>query len=201
MIWTLYGVFLARCQSIFQKAKALDLQINPAPSENAVKKWTRPATGTSKLNVDACINESLNRYSIGGVLRDCQGKLLLAFGKQITKPLSVVHGELLAIKEGVIMIYEKRFQEVLVASDSVLAVQAVKAIQDDLGYSGICAEEINLLAHAPVISDLVYEPRVTNKVAHQVANFASSSPSPFIWMNGDFPLWLVELVMINDYSS
>ncbi|XP_073286144.1 uncharacterized protein, partial [Primulina huaijiensis] len=129
----------------FQKAKALHQQTVSAHSVMDDRRWMAPDAGTFKLNVDACVNDNSSQYSIAGVLRDCQGRLLLAFGKQIAQPLSVAHGELLAIREGVKLVYEKNFRDVLVVSDSVLAVQAVNAIQDDLGYVGACASDINML--------------------------------------------------------
>lgn len=58
------------------------------------------------------------------MIRDRQGRLLLAFGKQITQPLSVVPGELLAILEGVKLIYERNFWDMQIATDSLLSVQA-----------------------------------------------------------------------------
>ncbi|XP_073014931.1 uncharacterized protein [Primulina eburnea] len=185
--------------SDFQRAKALDIQEIASPSEPANKRWMRPATGTYKLNVDACVNENTNLHSVGGALRDCQGRLLLAFGKQISQPLSVAHGELLAIREGVKLVYEKNFRDVLVVCDSVLAVQAVKAVHENLGYIGACASDINLLVQDQFISGIVYESRLSNNVAHSLAKFASLSPSPFVWLNGAFPHWLVEFVM-NDLS-
>ncbi|XP_075489668.1 uncharacterized protein LOC142528503 [Primulina tabacum] len=185
--------------SEFQRAKALDYQEVASHSESANKRWKKPATGTYKLNVDACVNENSNLYSIDGVLRDYQGRLLLGFGKQISQPLSVAHGELLAIREGVKLVYEKKFREVLVVYYSVLAVQAVKAVHENLGYIGACVSDFNLLVQDQFISDIVYEPRLSNNVAHNLAKFASLSPSPFVWLNGEFPRWLVEFVM-NDLS-
>ncbi|XP_073270525.1 uncharacterized protein [Primulina huaijiensis] len=183
----------------FQKAKALDQQAVSAHSVLDDRRWVAPDESTFKLNVDACVNDNSSQYSIAGVLRDCQGRLLLAFGKQISQPLSVAHGELLAIREGVKLVYEKNFRDVLVVSDYVLAVQAVNAVQEDLGYVGACASDINILVQATFISGIVYEPRLSNIVAHNLAKFSLSVPSPFVWLNDDFSHWLVEFVM-NDLS-
>lgn len=63
--------------------------------------WKPPSSSSLKFNIDAKVNKDMHLYSIGGVVRDKQGGLLLAFGKQINQPISVVHGELLAIREGI----------------------------------------------------------------------------------------------------
>ncbi|XP_075486202.1 uncharacterized protein LOC142525796 [Primulina tabacum] len=147
---------------------------------NQEKIWTPPRHCSFKLNVDAAVNMESHKFSIGGVVRDNQGRLLLAFGKQINQPLSVVHGELLTIREGILLLYDKGFSDVQVASDSLLAVQAVTTEQDDLGYIGICATDIKERLKRPAISECIHVCRSSNNVAHNIARFACSSPSLFV---------------------
>lgn len=54
--------------------------------------WKPPRRSGLKLNVDACVNLAANRFSVGGVVRDILGRLLLTFEKQISQPISLVHG-------------------------------------------------------------------------------------------------------------
>lgn len=61
----------------------------------------------------------------------------MEFGKQITQPLSVVHGELLVVLEGVKLLYENNFLNVLVETNSLYAMQAVTTDEDNLGYVGV----------------------------------------------------------------
>ncbi|XP_073049019.1 uncharacterized protein [Primulina eburnea] len=117
--------------SEFQDARLADR--TTTKKQSLVKKWKKPEKTALKLNVDACVNENLNRYSVGGVLRGNQGRLLLAFGKQIPKPISVLVGELEAIKEGIKILYDKQFHDVQVTTDSLLAVQAVTNFNEDIG--------------------------------------------------------------------
>ncbi|XP_073119673.1 uncharacterized protein [Henckelia pumila] len=122
----------------FRKArKGLMVQDGVSIKQKEIN-WEPPAQSMLKLNTGACVNEKRNKYSIGGVLRDRQGRLLLVSGKQINPPISVVYGELLAILEGVKLVYEKHFIDVQVATDSLLAVQVVTATEKDLGYLGVC---------------------------------------------------------------
>ncbi|XP_073138930.1 uncharacterized protein [Henckelia pumila] len=158
-----------------------------------------PAQNMLKLNVDASLNENLNQFSVGGVLQDHQGRLLSAFGKKINQPFSVVHGELLAIMEGIKLVYEKNFRNIQVASDTLLTVQAVTADQEDLGYPGACATKIKERLQDFIAFDIVHVRRSVNSVAHNIAVFSSSTHSSFVWMNDEFLLWLVGLVML-DYN-
>ncbi|XP_073280672.1 uncharacterized protein [Primulina huaijiensis] len=174
------------------KEKIADLPLKG----NQEKIWTRPRHCSLKLNVDAAVNGESHKFSIGGVVRDNQGRLLLDFGKQINQPLSVVHGELLAIREGIFLLYDKGFTDVQVASDSLLRVQAVTTEQDDLGYIGLCASDIRERLKRNAISKCIHVCRSSNNVAC----FACSSPSPFVWMNGEFLFWLVNLLM-DDFNQ
>ncbi|XP_075489609.1 uncharacterized protein LOC142528443 [Primulina tabacum] len=111
--------------SEFQKVRMMETISCQSERGSQEKTWKPPRSSTPRLNVDAVVNEDQNQYSVGEVVRDTQGRLFLAFGKQINQPISVVHGELLAIREDIKLFYEKCFQNVQVASGSFLAVQAV----------------------------------------------------------------------------
>lgn len=63
------------------------------------------------------------------VLRDSQGRLLLAFDKHINQPISVVHDERLTIREGVNILCENNFSDVQVATNSLLTMQTVSVMQ------------------------------------------------------------------------
>ncbi|XP_073016142.1 uncharacterized protein [Primulina eburnea] len=186
--------------SDFRKARNKEKIADIPLKGNQDKIWSLPRNCSFKLNVDAAVNVESHKFSIGGVVRDNQGRLMLAFGKQINQPLSVVHGELLAIREGIILLYDKGLSNVQVASDSLLTVQAVTTEQDDLGYIGLCALDIKERLKRPSISECIHVCRLSNNVAHNIARFACSSPSLFVWMNGEFPFWLVNLVM-DDFNQ
>lgn len=89
----------------------------------------------------------------------------------------------------------KEFKDVQVATDSILAVQAVTTNQEDISYVGICAEEISSLLKIHVVLDIIHACRSANKVTHHIANFVSSFPSSFVWVNGEFSFLLIRLVM------
>ncbi|XP_075515385.1 uncharacterized protein LOC142550029 [Primulina tabacum] len=111
--------------------------------QNAIhrdKKMPLAADVTWSLSLLSDFRKSKNKEQLAVI--PVKGRLLLAFGKQINQPLSVVHGELLAIREGILLIHDKGFTDVQVASDSLLAVQAVTTEQEDLGYIGLCATAI-----------------------------------------------------------
>ncbi|XP_073059735.1 uncharacterized protein [Primulina eburnea] len=157
--------------------------------------------GLRRLEVDAAVNETNDNYSIGGVVRDHDGHILIAFGRLISKPLSVVHGELMAIREGLRVIQERDLQIHDITTDSLLAVQAVTNPAEDLSYTGAIAMDIQRLLDGQNRITLSHVRRSTNVVAHNLASLAISSQSPFVWGPGNFPSWLVDLVMEDLISS
>ncbi|KAK6155028.1 hypothetical protein DH2020_009276 [Rehmannia glutinosa] len=101
--------------------------------------WTNPPLGKVRLDTDACFNMDRGLYGIGGVIRNNQGQLLFAFGKKIAKPTSVLEGEMCAIIEGLNLLLHHHFHGAYVATDSLLAVQAVISPTENLGYPGVWA--------------------------------------------------------------
>ncbi|XP_073049440.1 uncharacterized protein [Primulina eburnea] len=164
------------CDSLFwrydTKARAKEKIREATPRNKSEKVWKPPVSCTLKLNVDAAVNEDRHQFGIGGAVRYNQGRLMLAFGKQINQPISVVHGELLEIRENIILLYDRCFSDVQVATDSQLAVLAVTTNEDDLGYNGICAVDIRERLKTPVISEIIHVRSSANKVAHNLAHFS-----------------------------
>ncbi|XP_075521308.1 uncharacterized protein LOC142554524 [Primulina tabacum] len=158
-------------------------------------RWIAPPINQLRLDVDAAYNVNSNRYAIDCVVRNHEGQTLLAFGKQITKPPSIVSAELIAIEEGFQMTQTQNLRINQITSDSLMAVQAVTSPAEDFGYTGAFATKIrNLLAnHAHLKLEHVL--CTANGVAHSLASFAISSPSPFMWNCVEFPVWLVKLII------
>ncbi|XP_075475623.1 uncharacterized protein LOC142507687 [Primulina tabacum] len=149
-------------------------------------RWTRPQVDQRRLEVDAAVNEATDNYSIGGTVRDHEGHILIAFGRKISKPLSVVHGELVATREGLRVIQEQYFNIHEITNDSLLAVQAVTNPAEDFSYTGAIALDINGLLLGQHKITLRHVRRSKNVVAHKLAPFALSSQSPFVWGHEKF---------------
>ncbi|XP_073051687.1 uncharacterized protein [Primulina eburnea] len=178
--------------------------IGIAPSQSLHSKsrrWKNPETNQFRLETDAAYNANLNRFSVGGAIRDHEGKIVLAFGHQTKKTPSVEYAELEAMREGLKKVKEFSLQIQEVTSDSLLAVQAVTSPEEDLSYTGAIAHEVRTL-----LSDLRgikvnHVRRSANVVAHSIACFAISSPAPFVWDLENLPFWLVNLVSSDTIDS
>lgn len=96
------------------------------------------------------------------------------------KPPSVLFAELLAIFKWINNSSTHNLRLHHISSDSLLAVQAVMGIEENLGYAGSLALDIIRLLAPPGSPYLSHVRRYANCVAHAIALFACSSPSPFV---------------------
>ncbi|XP_073042062.1 uncharacterized protein [Primulina eburnea] len=159
------------------------------------RSWNAPLVNTLRLDVDAAFNEDTNRYALGGIIRNHEGQPILVFGQKIEKPSSITFAELLAILVGVNISRDHNIGIHLITSDSLLAVQAVIGVEENRSYTGALASEIRGLLSLLGSPSLRHVRRTANHVAHSIAVFACSSHSPFVWKCGDFPFWLINLVI------
>ncbi|XP_073153943.1 uncharacterized protein [Henckelia pumila] len=178
------------------QAARVSLMINKSDEcATSSVRWSKPMINHLRLDVDAVFQEHTNNYSVGGVLRNHEGQVVLAFGLKITKPPSVVFGELITIKEGLGLVRDKGLEVQDVYSDSLLAVQAVVNPKENYSYIGAIAKEVKKLLNYRHSIKLRNCRRSANIIAHKLAVFAISSPFSFVWEAGMFFFWLVNLVI------
>ncbi|TVU32816.1 hypothetical protein EJB05_24574, partial [Eragrostis curvula] len=69
----------------------------PSPSSVILVRWTPPYPGCFKLNFDGSVlHDGSGRAGIGGVLRDCTGRILFAFAERTAHaPIGVVEARAL----------------------------------------------------------------------------------------------------------
>ncbi|XP_073270345.1 uncharacterized protein [Primulina huaijiensis] len=178
----------------YKSAKCMERPTSDPTIAESPTRWLPPPSEFLRLDVDASYSTNLNTYAIRGAVRDHQGKLICAFGNKIKQPLSVTHGELIALYEALKTLYDKNCQGVHVTSDFLLAVLAVNKPHEDFGYMGTIATEIGELTKGPMVSHLFHIKRSANVVAHALTKFSISSPTPLFWVSGDFLFWLDKLV-------
>ncbi|XP_073120683.1 uncharacterized protein [Henckelia pumila] len=162
-----------------------------AASSSHILIWSKPPSGHFKLDVDEGFDKAKGRASIGVVIRDHVGTVRAAFASGIRLPDCVLSAELLTILHGLQFALHFGFDKVLVSSDSSLAVHAVNSsleIRDPVG--NFVADVRSLLASINFIA-LNLVNREANKLAHCIARFALSNPSPLSWVKGVLPSWIV----------
>ncbi|XP_073057409.1 uncharacterized protein [Primulina eburnea] len=181
----------------FQKAKRLWIPDPVAKHSDRVLKWTKPPLGHFRLDVDAGFHEQKGVFSVGAVITDHRGFICAASGRGIRHPGSVVAAELNAILFGLKLAVQGNYRNVWVFSDSVQAVNALTETTEIINHDGVLISNIQELLQSGCFLRIRNVSRCSNKVAHCLAHFALSYPSPFTWGDDVYPSWLMDVVSID----
>ncbi|KAL8149967.1 hypothetical protein AgCh_006834 [Apium graveolens] len=155
--------------------------------EDGNEQLEKPQQGTVRINVDVALFESSNSYCTSMIVRDHSGGLLLAIANckmgQITPELA----EAIGIKEALSWVKSQAVQPVIVETDCLSVVEAIRCSTVNLSYLGRVVEEckgqlVKELKNRLVVLNFVK--RSANKVAHFLAR-QNSSIADRIWYDGD----------------
>lgn len=81
--------------------------------------------GEVKLNIDGARSHQRNTASVGGVICDANGKWILGFAMKVGS-CSMLNAKLWAIYKGLTVCWERGCRQVIVESDSMLAVHMLR---------------------------------------------------------------------------
>ncbi|KAL8089169.1 hypothetical protein AgCh_038806 [Apium graveolens] len=140
-------------------------------SANGDEHWTCLNENTIKVNTDAAIFESPKRYSWSFVASDHRGELIEARNKGV---LGDVHPELakaVGIQEALSWIKEQGKADVVVETDFLEAVQAIRSATSKLSYYGRVIQKCKALLDDLRSKNVVlkFVKRSSNNVAHFLA--------------------------------
>jgi ribonuclease HI len=149
--------------------------------EKQTCKWECPPEGFAKMNVDVVFLEESGLSSVGIIVRDCRGLVLLAAHKTLHRCNSVVQAEALACLEGLKTAMEWIHMPLILETDNAKVAKALKertpirsswaATTDEARNAMQCFQSV----HVHNIK------REANRVAHLLANMAMSSRSCMEW--------------------
>lgn len=104
--------------------------ITPTLIGDGAHVWVRPKPGIIKVSVDAAIFAEEEVFGFGLVARDSDGTLVQAVSKRHTGVISPEKAEALAIKEALSWIDRMNWHQVVVESDCLVIVQAIRSEAD-----------------------------------------------------------------------
>ncbi|XP_021866523.1 uncharacterized protein [Spinacia oleracea] len=157
--------------------------------------WLPPPSNCVKLNVDAHVLEG-NGVSFGAVIRDEEGKLLVAAVKRIGANWQPEMAEAGAARYGVELARRLGYSSVILESDSLKVVRAIKTRQEGVSpiyilyddIVGTCSEFFQFMC--------VHVRRTGNTLAHCIARWETGIDSERICMNS-FPQSLTTLAELD----
>ena len=123
--------FAQRTQEDYKGALVVH-QIRQRPTD---VRWSAPPPGYYKINVDGAIDESRRMSSVGVIIRDCEGRVVVARSKVLNAMYEAETIEAFAVEEGILLAYERGLNQVVIESDSLSVVQAINtnSIMEELG--------------------------------------------------------------------
>ncbi|KAL5737824.1 hypothetical protein ACOSP7_030585 [Xanthoceras sorbifolium] len=164
----------------------------PPPREPCSSPWSPPPAGSLKLNTDAAVKPGCSVLGSGAVVRDSQGKVVAASAKPLLGFFPAELGEMLALREGLLLAKELNLFIEWVELD---AVNVVARVFNSLSSSVMdpIVSDVKALFRAVGVSNCHAIPRSRNGMAHSLASLAFSSKEEFCWFNPE-PSFLVGLL-------
>ncbi|XP_074327890.1 uncharacterized protein LOC141665806 [Apium graveolens] len=136
----------------------------PHNTSQSSTKWSKPNLGVFKLNVDAAVKLGTRSFSIGSY-RDLYARITLSRSMVTT----FVEAESLAILEGLQWLDSINYDNVVIESDSLLAVQAIKSSSDNLLEVGFILDACRTIFDSRPGYSISFVKRQANRVAPLVA--------------------------------
>lgn len=177
-----------RLNVVIAKAKQFLLQWNLAQKEKPQSRfpyfvegdgqnlWVVPQVDYMKISVDAAIFTEYNASGMGLIVRDDKGELIQAKTKCTFGMLSANMAEAMAIKEALSWIKDKDWRKVVVETDCLTAVQAIRSKAPLLSPFGHVIQSCrNMLEDLNTVS-LFFVKRSANMAAHELARLSYSFP-------------------------
>ncbi|KAL5788264.1 hypothetical protein ACOSP7_005213 [Xanthoceras sorbifolium] len=151
-----------------------------------------PPAGSLKLNTDAAVSPGCSVMGSGAVVRDSQGKVVAASAKPLLGFFPAELGELLALREGLLLAKEFNLIIEWVELD---AVNVVARVFNSLPCSVMdpIFSDVKALFRDVGVSNCHAIPRSGNGMAHSLASLVFSSKEDFCWFNPE-PSFLVGLL-------
>ncbi|RYR42374.1 hypothetical protein Ahy_A08g038843 [Arachis hypogaea] len=132
--------------------------------------WRPPPADWIKVNVDASLKKNTGKGAIAVVYRNNKGKILLGFTGLI-QANSVTVAEALAIRQALIIANNLFMKKVLIESDNLKIIQAIKS-KSPIGEAWAIIQDIQLLLKQLPGRGIIWTPREGNLLAHKVAREA-----------------------------
>ncbi|KAL5753791.1 hypothetical protein ACOSP7_022011 [Xanthoceras sorbifolium] len=162
------------------------------PRQPCSASWSPPPAGSLKLNIDAAVKSGFSVMGSGAVVRDSQGKVVAASAKPLLGFFPAELGELLALREGLLVAKELSLFIEWVELDAANAVARISKSCPS-SFMDPIVSDIKALFRVVGVSNCHAIPRSRNGMAHSLASLAFSSKEDFYWFNPE-PSFLVGLL-------
>lgn len=152
-------------------------------SPKEVQKWTPPPPGLVCINVDAAVFTASSSSAIGVVVRNHEGRCLMACRQSFRGITSPEVAEALALRRAVILAQEEGFSRAILRSDCLSLILKVNTSDRDRSCTGPVVADIKTIASSLTSVLFVHVSRSANEVAHLLAR-SSELAAPWTFRHG-----------------
>ncbi|ONK67926.1 uncharacterized protein A4U43_C05F5270 [Asparagus officinalis] len=144
-------------------------------------KWSPPAAGKFKLNVDAAVFTNQRKCGLGFIIRDDQGSFVAARATQVHGIIDPALAEALGVREALSWLKSNFPQVHEIEMDAITVYNALHRDEPDFSYFGLIIEDcLSLARNIPNIRFL-WTRRTANKAAHILAQTARTLQNHVVW--------------------
>ncbi|XP_010229762.1 uncharacterized protein LOC104582121 [Brachypodium distachyon] len=161
---------------------------HPPPSPRiTLVKWTPPRPGWAKLNFDGSVfHDGSGRASIGGAIRDGNGRVLLAFAERTAHaPVGVVEGR--ALIRGLQLALDLGCRRLLVEGDDLTLVRLLRCESAQTRISPEMLDRIIWLLDSFDVCEVQHVYREGNAVADALCHEAYKTAEGRVWTDRVVP--------------
>lgn len=156
--------------------------------------WQPPIQGVVAVTVDAAISQEQRKYGSGYVLRDHNGRLIVAGISTVNQRLNPPEAEARAIIHGLRTTTTLQVRKVKVQSDCQRVISLNLQNHLPMTELGLLVDEIKYLKDCFDESHFSFLPRNNNVPAHKLARYSLNFDADVMWHN-EAPPWLYPNLM------
>ncbi|XP_073137691.1 uncharacterized protein [Henckelia pumila] len=147
---------------------------SPPRTQQSDSKWIKPPRQFLKCNVDAAIFNSPPRMRFGCIIRDSVGEAVAAVHGCFPGVFDPRTAEALSIREALSWLKDLSYSNIMVESDALTLIEALKKRSPDDSYVGLIIEDCRFLALELNSCSFIFVRRSANQTAHTLAKAAGS---------------------------
>lgn len=180
---------LPDCESVILKAKAICSTHKGASMRHDMDKtvigrelqrWKPPSENETSISVDASMDDNGNCYT-GLMIRNSAGAILWAETSETYRVSSILHGEIIAIRNGICFAGEHRYSNFTLWSDCQVAVILLYGDDDELHPLNPLLQECKRMLSLCAHGSIVFTRREHNMPAHLLARFGAIHHTGMVW--------------------
>ena len=140
-----------------------------------------------KLNFDAAVLTDTSASSVGVIIRNDRGQVMVALSSKGLAVTNSKEAEVLACRQAMEFALDVGFSDLIVEGDDSNVIRSIVSAQIDWSHLGNLYDDIRCLAGRLRHVEFRGIRHITNEVAHSLARFARHLSEDIVWLEDSPP--------------